>query len=295
MVSLAKQKGRFFVLPDFSARSSAGRLMRTPSAVVGIMLLLIIFSAAALADALYPNDPLEMVGQPFLWPGVDEEFPLGTDMFGRDIAAGIFHGARVSLMIGVCSTLVSLVIGIGVGAFSGYYRDLRGALLVRVTELFQTIPPFLFTLALVSILQPSMETIAFAIGITSWPGLARLVRVEVMKLRDGELVQASITLGASDLRIIFCHVLPNVLTPVVVSTSMLTASAILTESALAFLGLGDPNIVSWGGMIGAGREVLRTDWYVAAIPGLFLILSVLGLNFLGDGLNDAFNREGGRF
>jgi peptide/nickel transport system permease protein len=295
----AKKKGNVFGRTAFSARKAAGGssgsrgLVRTPSAVAGMVLLLAIVSAAALAGVLYPRDPLEMVGQPFLWPGADGEFPLGTDMFGRDIAAGVFHGARVSLMIGVCSTLVSLVIGIGVGAFSGYYRGFRGSLLMRLTELFQTMPPFLFTLALVSILQPSMETIAFAIGVTSWPGLARLVRAEVMKLRHGELVQASISLGASDMRIVFRHVLPNVLTPVVVSTSMLTASAILTESALAFLGLGDPNVVSWGGMIGAGREVLRTDWYVAVIPGLFLVLSVLALNFLGDGLNDALNRKGG--
>ncbi|MDR2174436.1 MAG: ABC transporter permease, partial [Synergistaceae bacterium] len=237
----------------FSGRDVAGRLMRNPSAVTGLVLLIAILLAAALADVLYPGDPLEMAGQPFLWPGTDKDFPLGTDMFGRDIASGVFHGARVSLTIGLLSTLVSLIIGIGVGAFSGYYRDFRGSALMRLTELFQTLPPFLFTLALVSILQPSMKTIAFAVGITSWPGLARLVRAEVMKLRHGELVQASITLGASDFRIVFYHILPNVLTPVVVSASMLTASAILTESALAFLGLGDPNVVSWGGMIGAGR------------------------------------------
>jgi peptide/nickel transport system permease protein len=278
-----------FAPPALSERGLTGRFIRTPSGAAGLALLSAILLAAALADVFFPGDPLEMAGQPFLRPGVDGDFPLGTDMFGRNIASGVFHGARVSLAIGVFSTLVSLVIGIGIGAFSGYYRDFRGSALMRLTELFQTIPPFLFTLALVSILQPSMKTIAFAIGVTSWPGLARLVRAEVMKLRYGELVQASITLGASDFRIIFYHVLPNVLTPVVVSASMLIASAILTESALAFLGLGDPNVVSWGGMIGAGREVLRTDGYVAAIPGLFLILSVLALNFLSDGLNDALS------
>ncbi|MDR2825808.1 MAG: ABC transporter permease [Deltaproteobacteria bacterium] len=270
------------------------RFLKNPSSVAGFVLFILVLLVAALADALFPGDPLEMVAQPFIQPLTDNEFPLGTDLMGRDIASGIFHGARVSLMIGLVSTFVSLIIGIGVGAFAGYYGGLPGAVFMRITELFQTIPPFLFALALVSILQPSIVTIVFAIGITSWPSLARLVRAEVMKLRHGELVQASITLGASDTRIIFLHILPNVLTPIVVSTSILAAGAILTESAFAFLGLGDPNVVSWGGMIGAGREVLRTDWYVATIPGLFVIVSVLALNLLGDGLNDALNLKARR-
>jgi peptide/nickel transport system permease protein len=281
--------------PIVLERGLGARLIRNPSAVIGFILLIVILLGAILADVFYPGDPLEMVGQPFLRPGADQSFPLGTDMLGRDIASGIFHGARVSLMMGVVSTLVSLGIGVGVGALSGYYGGFRGAVFMRITELFQTIPPFLFALALVSILQPSFGTITFAIGFTSWPSLARLVRAEVMKLRYGELVQASITLGASDARIIFLHILPNVLTPVIVSTSILAASAILTESAFAFLGLGDPNVMSWGSMIGAGREVLRTDWYVATIPGLFIIVSVLALNLLGDGLNDALNQKGGKF
>jgi peptide/nickel transport system permease protein len=158
---------------------------------------------------------------------------------------------------------------------------------MRLTELFQTVPPFLFALAVVAILRPSIASIVTAIGITSWPGLARLVRAEVLRMRHGDLVQVSMALGASNARIIFLHILPNILAPVVVSTSILVAGAILTESSLAFLGLGDPNVVSWGAMVGAGREVLRTDWYVATIPGIAIIISVLALNLLGDGLNDA--------
>lgn len=265
------------------------RLLRQPSAAVGLVLFALIIAMAASASLVFPDDPLDMVAQPFLWPGEDPAYPLGTDMLGRDIASGIFYGARVSLLIGGVATLVSLVIGVGVGALSGYYGGRLDAALMRVTELFQTVPPFLFALAIVAILQPSIATITLAIGITAWPSLARLVRAEVLKLRHGELVQASIALGASDARIILLHILPNTLAPVIVSASILVASAILTESSLAFLGLGDPNVVSWGGMVGAGREVLRTDWYVATIPGLAIVAAVLALNLLGDGLNDALN------
>lgn len=272
----------------------ARRLLRRPSALVGLALLAAIIAMAASADLLYPDDPLDMVAQPFLWPGEDAAYPLGTDMLGRDIAAGIFHGARVSLLIGAVATLVSLVIGISAGALAGYYGRRLDAVLMRVTELFQTIPPFLFALAIVAILQPSIPTITVAIGITAWPSLARLVRAEVLKLRHGELVAASIALGASDARIILLHILPNTLAPVIVSASILVASAILTESSLAFLGLGDPNVVSWGGMVGAGREVLRTDWYVATVPGLAIVAAVLALNLLGDGLNDALDPKGAR-
>ncbi|MEP9369449.1 ABC transporter permease [Xanthobacter sp. VNH20] len=270
------------------------RLLRRPSALVGLLLLALIVAMAASAPLLFPDDPLDMVAQPFLWPGADPAYPLGTDMLGRDLASGIFHGARVSLLIGAVATLVSLVIGTGTGALAGYYGGRVDAVLMRLTELFQTIPPFLFALAIVAILQPSIPTITLAIGITAWPSLARLLRAEVLKLRHGELVQASIALGASDARIIALHILPNTLAPIIVSSSILVASAILTESSLAFLGLGDPNVVSWGGMVGAGREVLRTDWYVATVPGLAIVAAVLALNLLGDGLNDALDPKGER-
>lgn len=265
------------------------RLLSRPSALAGLLLLGLILAAAIAAPGLYPDDPLDMVAQPFLWPGADAAYPFGTDMLGRDIASGLFHGARISLLIGVVATVVSIVIGVGIGAGAGYYGGRVDAVLMRVTELFQTIPPFLFALAIVAILQPSIPSIVGAIGITAWPSLARLVRAEVLKLRHSDMVQASIALGGSDLRIIVLHILPNVLAPVIVTASVMVATAILTESSLAFLGLGDPNVVSWGGMVGAGREVLRTDWYVASIPGLAIVLAVLALNLLGDGLNDALN------
>ena len=277
----------------FSLRATEGgaahrrtRSRVSTSALTGGIILVLILAGAAAAPFLYPGDPLDMVAAPFIWPGTDPAYPLGTDMLGRDIAAGILHGARVSLLIGLVATLVSLVIGGTFGAVAGFYGGRTDWALMRATELVQTIPPFLFALAIVAILQPSVPTIVIAIGLTAWPSLARLVRAEVLKLRNGDFVQASISVGASHRRIILLEILPNALAPVIVSASILIAGAILTESSLAFLGLGDPNVASWGGMVGAGREVLRTDWYIATLPGLAIVAAVLGLNLLGDGLND---------
>jgi peptide/nickel transport system permease protein len=262
------------------------RLFRSLPALIGGLLLLAIMAMALSAGWLYPGDPLDMVAEPFIHPFTNADHLLGSDMLGRDLLAGIFHGARVSLLVAAVATALSLLLGVSGGVLGGYYGGWADAALMRLTEFFQTVPSFLFALAIVAVLQPSLATIALAIGITSWPGLARLVRAEVLKLRDSEMVQASIALGASDARILWREILPNVLTPVLVSSSLMVATAILTESSLAFLGLGDPNVASWGNMVGAGREVLRTDWYVATVPGLAIVLTVLGLNLLGDGLGD---------
>jgi peptide/nickel transport system permease protein len=277
-----------------SRRGLLWRLLRRPSALAGLALLAAILFMVASAPFLFPGDPLDLVGQPFLRPGDDPGFPFGTDMLGRDIAAGVFHGARISLLIGAVATAVSLIIGVSAGALAGYYGGIIDNAVMRVTELFQTMPPFLFTLVIVAIVQPSLTTIVIAIGVTAWPSLARLVRAEVMRMRHGDLVQAEISLGASDARIIALHILPNTIAPVIVSGSIMVATAILTESSLAFLGLGDPNVVSWGGMVGAGREVLRTDWYVATIPGLAIVAAVLSLNLLGDSLNDVLDPKQSR-
>jgi peptide/nickel transport system permease protein len=286
-----------FAPPARSARTSFFfRSIRQPSVLVGAVVLGVVILMALFADRIHPGDPLDFVGAPFLRPGADASYLLGTDMLGRDLAAGIVYGARVSLLIGVVATAVSLVIGVGIGALAGYYGGTADAVLMRLTEFFQTIPPFLFALTIVAILQPSIPAIVAAIGITAWPSLARLVRAEVLKLRHGDMVQAAIALGASDARIIFLHLLPNTLAPIIVSASVMVASAILTESSLAFLGLGDPNVVSWGGMVGSGREVLRSDWYIATLPGIAIVVTVLALNLLGDGLNDAIDprQERGR-
>ena len=210
-------------------------------------------------------------------------------MLGRDVLAGIVHGSRVSLLIGIVATAVTFLIGIFVGAISGYFRAWVDDALMRFTEIFQTIPPFMFLIVLVAIFKPSVVTISLAIGIVSWPTVARLVRGEFIALRERDFVQAGSVIGMSNTRIILTQILPNALPPVIVTSSVLVATAIINESALAFLGLGDPNLMSWGTMIGAGREVLRNAWYLTALPGVAILLTVLALNLVGDGLNDALN------
>lgn len=214
---------------------------------------------------------------------------LGTDTLGRDVLAGIFHGARTSLMIGVLATLVSLSIGIVVGGVAGYYGGNIDNLLMRLTEFFQTIPNFLFAIVIVAIMTPSIQSIIIAIAIVTWPAVARLVRGEFMALRNREFVQACVVVGMSDLRILAFHILPNCIAPITVIGSLMVATAILVESGLAFLGLGDPNVMSWGYLIGAGRTVLRTAWWVATFPGIAILLTVLAINLVGEGLNDALN------
>lgn len=275
--------------PVSSRHAALRAFLRNPAAVAGVALLVFMLVLALLAPWLYPGDPLDMVAPPLLWPGQDAAYPLGSDSLGRDVIAGIAHGARVSLAVGVVAAVLSLVIGVLVGATAGYFGGRIDDVLVRITELFQTMPSFLFVIVVVAIGQPSVPVIVFAIGLASWPVIARLVRAEFRALRETEFVLAARSQGFSHARIIFQEMLPNALPPVIVTTSVLVASAILIESALSFLGMGDPNAVSWGSMIGQGRELLRTAWYLTALPGAAIVLTVLALNLVGDGLNDAFN------
>ena len=208
---------------------------------------------------------------------------------GRNIAAGVVHGAQASLLVGVVATVVAVFIGMLVGVPAGYLGGRWDELLMRVTEIFQTIPSFLFAIVLVVILTPSLGSIVFAIGVTSWPQIARLVRAEAMRVRHAEYVKAAVTLGLGHGRIIAAHVLPNSIAPVVVAASVLMAQAILTEASLSFLGLGDPNVISWGSMVGVGRSTLRTAWYMTALPGLAIFVTVISFMLLGNGLNDKLN------
>jgi peptide/nickel transport system permease protein len=265
------------------------RFARHRPALAGVAILISVIAMAFLAPVLFPGDPWDMVAEPFLAPGASADHWLGSDMMGRDLAAGIFHGARVSLLIGLVATAVALLLGVTIGALSGYYGGWIDTVLMRVTELFQTIPAFLFAIVLVAIFTPSVTTIVLAIGVVSWPPVARLTRGEFLSLRGREFVQACEAMGMGDFRIIVRHCLPNAAAPIIVTGSLMVATAILTEAGLAFLGLGDPNVMSWGTIIGAGREVLRSAWYVCTLPGLAILLTVLGLNLVGEGLNDALN------
>lgn len=265
------------------------RFARNRGAVVGLIILLVVIVFALLAPSLFPQSPWRTVGRPFLAPFVMERFPLGTDTLGRNIAAGLVHGARVSLMIGVVSTLVALLIGVPLGAVAGYAGGFVDDALMRFTEFFQTIPSFALAIVMVAILQPQLGSIVLAIGVVSWPPVARLVRGEVLSLKTREYVQAAVTIGQSTPRIIFSQVLPNTIAPIIVMGSLMIGSAILLESSLSFLGLGDPNLMSWGYMVGAGRTRLIDAWWISFFPGLAIFLTVLALNLAGEGLNDALN------
>lgn len=262
---------------------------RSPAAVIGLVLLILVLAMAASADFLYPRDPLALAGRPLIWPFSNPRFLLGTDNSGRDIAAQIFHGARISLLIGGVATVISVMIGITIGALAGYYGAFVDTALMRVTEAFQTLPNFLLLLVLVAVFGSTITTVTVAIGIVSWPASARLTRAEFLSLRNREFVQAVRTLGLRDIRLIFGEILPNALPPVIVYASVVMAIAILLESALAFLKLSDPNVASWGNLIGAGRDVLRVQWYVSAIPGIAILVTVLAVSLVGQGLNDALN------
>lgn len=265
------------------------RFIRNRGAIIGLVILLVVMVFAVIGPTLFPQSPWRMVGRPFMAPFTMDRFPLGTDMLGRDIAAGLVHGARVSLLIGVVSTFVGLLIGVPLGAIAGYAGGFVDDALMRFTEFFQTIPSFALAIVLVAVLQPSLASIVLAIGVVSWPPVARLVRGEVLSLRSREYVQAAVTIGQSTPRIIFSQVLPNTIAPIIVMGSLMVASAILLESSLSFLGLGDPNLMSWGYMVGAGRTRLLDAWWISFFPGIAIFLTVLALNLTGEGLNDALN------
>lgn len=265
------------------------RFAQNRGALVGLFILIAIILMAVSAPLIYPESPWRMLQRPFLPPLEVDGFPLGTDTMGHNVAAGIMHGAWVSLLIGLVSTLVALTIGVPLGAIAGYYGGLIDDALMRFTEFFQTIPNFALAIVLVAIMQPSVASIVLAIALVSWPPVARLVRAEFMSLRHREYVEAARLVGQTNRTIILRQILPNTLSPIIVLASLMVATAILLESALSFLGLGDPNVMSWGYMIGAARTVIRQAWWLSFFPGLAILLTVLALNLVGEGLDDALN------
>ncbi|MBD1548854.1 ABC transporter permease [Roseibium aggregatum] len=265
------------------------RFKRNRGAVAGLAILVLVILIAILAPLLFPQSPWKMVQRPFLPPLTMEALPLGTDALGRNVLSGLAYGAQVSLLIGLVSTVVSLLIGIPIGALAGYFGGIVDDALMRFTEFFQTVPNFALAIVLVAIFEPSVQSIIGAIAIVSWPPVARLVRGEVLSLRSREYVEAAILSGQKNSTIIWRQILPNTLSPIIVLASLMVATAILLESSLSFLGLGDPNLMSWGYMIGAARTVIRQAWWLSFFPGFAILVTVLALNLIGEGLNDALN------
>ena len=269
------------------------RFFSRPTALLGFVVFAAIVVIALAAPLIFARGPFVIVGMPLLPPGAPS-LPAGSDVLGRNMMVGLAYGARVSLLVGICATLCAAGMGVLLGSVAGYYGGLVDDLLMRVTEFFQIIPAFVLLMVLVAFLQPSLESAVIGIALISWPQVARVVRGEFLSLRSREFVEAARTLGMRDAAIIFTQILPNALPPIVVISSMMVGNAILAESALSFLGLGDPNLLSWGSMIGGSRSAMWVAWWTTVLPGLAIMLTVLALNFIGDGLNDALNPRGKR-
>lgn len=260
---------------------------RNRPALAGTAILLVII-ALSVYGQLFGGDPFEIVWGPHTPPG-EEGFLLGTDYLGRDMLTGLLAGGAPTLTVGAASAALTVLIGITVGALAGYFGGWVDNLLMRLTEFFQVLPALLFAMVLVTLFSPSLTTIAFAIGIVSWPGTARLTRAEFLKIRELEYVTAARAIGAKNSRIIWRIILPNALPPLIVSATLTVGVAILFEAGLSFLGLGDPNTMSWGLMIGSNRQNILDAWWPVAIPGFAIFLTVFAVSLIGDGLNDAFN------
>ena len=258
------------------------------AAMVALVVLTLIIITAIIGPYIYPTDPFDMVWAPFSPPGVDG-FLLGTDYLGRDLRAALIHGARVSIVIGVAAAFMSVFIGVTVGALAGFYRGWVEELLMRITEFFQVLPTLLFAMVIVALFGASLPMITFAIGVVSWTAVARITRSEFLRIRELEYVTASRASGAKNGKLMFQIILPNALPPIIVQAALMVGSAILFEAGLSFLGLTDPNVVSWGQVIGSNRQYILDASYTVTIPGIAIFVTVLAISLVGDGLNDALN------
>lgn len=263
--------------------------VRNPAGMLGFVMLCFVLALTFIGPFVYPVDPFEMVWMPFAEPFEEGAPLLGTDQLGRDLVAGIINGARATLAVGAVAALLACFIGITIGALGGYYGGMVDAIAGRITEFFQVLPPLLFAMVIVALFTPSLFTVSFAIGVVSWPNVARITRAEFLKLKNGEFVMASRAAGATNATLIWQVILPNAIPPLVITATLTIASAILFESGLAFLGLSDPNVMSWGLIIGSGRENVFTAWWIVTIPGFAIFFTVLAVSLVGDGLNDALN------
>jgi len=267
---------------------TARMYLRNYSAVMGLIVLSLIVVISLIGPLVYSTDPFEMVWAPFTKPG-EQGFILGTDYLGRDLLAQIIHGGKVTLAVGCAAALLSVFIGITIGALSGFYRGWVEELLMRITEFFQVLPTLLFSMVIVALFGASLPVITFAIGIVSWTAVARITRAEFLRIRELEYVTASRSVGAKDIYLIMQVILPNALPPIVVQATLMVGSAILFEAGLSFLGLSDPNVMSWGAIMGNNRQYILLEGYILMYPGLAIFITVLAISLVGDGLNDALN------
>lgn len=265
------------------------RMFANPLARWGFLVIASILLLALLAPWIAPYDPDAIDVKAILLPPSAAHW-MGTDGLGRDVFSRMLFGARISLLVGFVAVGIATAIGVVLGAIAGYYRGWVDVVIMRLVDVMLSIPTFFLILAVIAFLTPSIWNIMIVIGLTSWMGVTRLVRAEFLSLREREYVLAAETLGARDGRLIFRHLLPNSLTPIIVSSVLGIASAVLVESGLSFLGLGvQPPQASWGNILTDGKEYIQFAWWLSAFPGLAILLTVLGYNLLGEGLRDALD------
>jgi len=266
-----------------------GRFAANKMAVAGGIIVLALFVVSLLAPWMSPYDPNDInLGKMLLPPSLDHLF--GTDQLGRDVLSRMIWGSRISLQVGFVATGIAVLIGTILGAISGYYRGWVDAMIMRLVDIMLCFPTFFLILAVIAFLEPSIWNIMIIIGLTGWMGITRLVRADFVSLRERDFVQAARTLGANDFRIIFIHILPNALASVLVTATLGVAGAILTESALSFLGIGvQPPTPSWGNILTAGKDNIDISWWLSLYPGLAILITVLGYNLLGEGIRDTLD------
>jgi peptide/nickel transport system permease protein len=263
------------------------RFRKHRGAVAGLAVMVVLAGVALLAPALAPHDPTALGAMALGVPSA--EHPMGTDHLGRDVLSAGIWGLRVSLLVGVCSAVISVVLGICIGGPAGYFGGRLDNLLMRATDAFMVLPVFFLILIVVAIFGGSIWKLIAMIGVTNWPPISRVVRAEFLSLREREFVRAAQAVGVGHVVIMFRHILPNALPVVIPTASLRTAGAIITEASLSFLGVGDPNVVSLGQMLMHALQFMRMAWWTATFPGLIIFVMVLALNLVGDGLNDALN------
>lgn len=265
------------------------RFKKNRLSVIGLVIILILFSVALTAPIIAPYDPMKIDVYNVLSPP-SPSHPLGTDELGRDVLSRMIWGSRVSLKVGFIAVGIAIFIGSLIGSIAGYYGRAIDAVLMRFVDVMLAFPTFFLILAVIAIVEPGISTIMIVIGVTGWMDVARLVRAEFLSLKEREFIMAARTIGASDLRIIFRHILPNALSPVFVAATFGIAGAILIESSLSFLGLGvQPPEPSWGNILTSGKDNITVAWWLSLFPGLAILITVLSYNLVGEGLRDALD------
>ena len=267
------------------------RFARHRQAALGLILLAVLTLSALLAPALAPYDPdvqADIVSTRYQPPSLSH--PMGTDRFGRDVFSRVLYGARISLSIGLLAVLIAITVGTAIGAVAGFFGGRLDAVLMRGVDLLLSFPRLVLLVVLVALFQPSIALVTLVLGLTGWMGVSRIVRGQVLSVREMEYVTAARVLGFGRSRILLRHILPNVLTPVIVAATLGIGNTILAEAALSFLGLGvQPPTASWGNMVASGRDAMLEAWWITTFPGLAIVFTVMAFNLVGDGLRDALD------